>query len=434
MRSVLCNNRTDVKTANEIGKSFILAAISIWFLFAFGPRCTVVVTASTDRQVWRQFWAEVKQMWYGRKSKLGGRMMEKYLEVRKDTKWFMVAFSTKEEASFEGWHNENILLIFDEAKGIPDPIWRGGERLLRGKGGIKRWLIAGTPPMAPIGEFCQVSLDPNKAAMWNHLTCTGWESDNVSDEACEQARKSYGEDSPFYQSMVMGQIPELSTTTLISLRDVEEACSRDTPPGGDIELGVDVSRLGSDETVIVIRHGFKTAFHIHSGKDRLTWCMGRIKSLLRGYQIQKQIPIKVDDTALGGGLTDMLLAEGFMAIPINFGMRAEDPDFYYDWGTEMLAYLANIFATQPISIPDDPVLKSQLYQRTKADYRRKGSKIVLKLFSKEELRKNPELKGMKSPDRADALALAFSPIPLPRDDDAKVGTTALIGGMKGWIK
>jgi len=776
MRSVLENKRTDVKTANEIGKSFVLAAIAIWYLFAFGPRCTVVVTASTDRQVWRQFWAEVKTMWYGRKSKLRGRMMEKYLEVRKETKWFMVAFSTKDEASFEGWHNENILLIFDEAKGIPDPIWRGGERLLRGKGGIKRWLIAGTPPMAPIGEFCQVSLDPNKAANWNHLTCTGWESDNVSDEACEQARKSYGEDSPFYQSMVMGQIPELSTTTLISLRDVETAAQRTTGPGGDIEVGIDVARRGcfddkteiltdegfklfdtlrgdekvlslnketaewqginkihkysfdgymnefdgrrgvnfcitdnhnllakcprgnwrlrrfdelpgefiikrasgwkgsnpnkikfvskvfmphggfrikkwefdfvdwaaflgwfasegstyrdkngrsrvciaqvnlkgrkkitnlltkmgiihstkkdcfeffnnpickhlnkeikrgapnkivpryikdakpevirsfldtfmegdgtrracgggayyssskklldgiqeclikiglagkiikkesagsqfviegrtairqhdtyalwenakptdgwivkdrvkkirykgfvhcvttephhtimvrrngvcmwsgnSDETVIVIRHGFKADFHIHSGKDRTTWCVGRVKALLQGYETKKQIPIKVDDTGCGGGVTDILLAEGFMAIPINFGMKPEDPDFYFDWGTEMFAYLANIFANEPISIPDDPVLKSQLYQRTMVDYRRKANKIVLKLLSKDELRKNPDLKGMKSPDRADALALAFSPIPLPRDEDARVGTTALIGGMKGWI-
>ena len=410
-----------------------MAAISIWFLFAFGPRCTVVVTASTDRQVWRQFWAEVKTMWYGRQSKLRGRMMEKYLEVRKETKWFMVAFSTKDEASFEGWHNENILLIFDEAKGIPDPIWRGGERLLRGKGGIKRWLIAGTPPMAPIGEFCQVSLDPNKAANWNHLTCTGWESDNVSDEACEQARKSYGEDSPFYQSMVMGQIPELSTSTLISLKDVELASQRITSPGGDIEVGIDVARKGLDETVIVIRHGFKTSFQIHSGKDSITWCVGRVKALLQGYEIKKQIPIKVDDTGCGGGVTDLLLAEGFMAIPINFGMRAEDPSFYYDWGTEMFAYLANIFENEPISIPDDPVLKSQLYQRTMVDYRRKSNNIVLKLLSKEELRKHPDLKGMKSPDRADALALAFSPIPLPRDEDARVGTTALIGGMKGWI-
>jgi len=432
MKSVLMNKRTDVKTANSIGKTFALGMTALYFLYAFGPRCTVVVTASTDRQIWRQFWAEVKQMWFSRRTKLGGRMLEKYLEVRKEEKWFMVAFSTKEEASFEGWHNENILLIFDESKGIPDPIWRGGERLLRGKGGIKRWLVAGTPPMAPIGEFCQITLDPNKAALWNHLTCSAWDSDNVSNVDCEEARRSHGEDSPFYQSMVLGKIPELSSSTLISLRDVEEAAIRETPPGGDIEVGVDVARRGEDETIICIRHGFKTNFHIHQGKDRLTWCMGRLKQLLRGYQIQKQIPIKVDDTGDGGGLTDLLLAEGFMAIPINFGMKPEDPDFYYDWGTEMFAYLANIFANEPISIPDDPVLKSQLYQRTSVQYQRKAGNIVLKLLSKEELRRNPELRGMKSPDRADALALAFSPIPLPRDNDVYVGSTSLLVGMKGW--
>lgn len=757
-----------------------LAMLSLWFLYSFGPNCSVVVTSSTDRQLWRQFWTEVKQMWYGRKVKLGGRMLEKFLEIRKESKWFMVAFSTKEEATFEGWHNDNILLIFDEAKGIPDSIWRGGERLLRGKGGIKRWVVAGTPPLAPIGEFCQISLDPRKAANWNHLTCSGWESENVSDEACEEARLSYGEDSPFYQSMVLGRIPDLSSSTLISLADVESAAIRTDGKSGEIELGVDVARQGDDETVVVLRNGWHTDFHIHRGKDRTTWCMGRIKSLIGGYQTQKQIPIKVDDTGVGcvtreteiltvdgwrkaddikpgdgiyskdkngkvviesvtenvlrektrilksgdiefahthflpyktrtkhkyklkpweevldrkyiifdndfewecgptkdfiiprqtgempnggereyktertirgvdfcsflgwfisegyidknsigitqsvkskhneqildclgkinkkitssskagreythkfndkwlaawltencylegaktcphirvpdfiksnskeaitafldsfldgdgylrrgkrhyvtsskvlrddlmelmlkigihsnwylkekegsityihgrkvvrkndvycifelgsktgighipkqieeyydnvryiritgdtklflnrfkegrhfwthnGGVTDLLIAEGYNVVPINFGQTAEDPDFYYDFGTEMFAYLAMIFRRGEIIIPDDPTLKSQLYQRTQTEYRRKGGKIVMKLLSKEELRKKPEMKGMKSPDRADALALAFSPSPLPIDGIPYVGTSNIITGVKGW--
>jgi len=432
MMSVLENRRTDVKCGNEVGKTFGLAMLSLWFLYSFGPHCSVVVTSSTDRQLWRQFWTEVKQMWYNRRVKLGGRMLEKFLEVRKEAKWFMVAFSTKEEATFEGWHNDNILLIFDEAKGIPDTIWRGGERLLRGKGGLKRWLVAGTPPLAPVGEFCQVTLDPRKASMWNHLTCSGWDSDNVSNEACEETRLTYGEDSPFYQSMVMGKIPDLSSSTLISLADVEAAAMRVEGRMGEIELGVDVARQGDDETVIVLRNGWKTDFHIHRGKDRTTWCMGRIKSLIGGYQVQKQIPIKVDDTGVGGGLTDLLLAEGYNVIPINFGQRAEDPEYYYDFGTEMYAYLAMIFRRGEICIPDDPTLKAQLYQRTQTEYRRKAGRIVMKLLSKEEIRKNPDLKGMKSPDRSDALALAFSPIPIPDSGIPYVGTSTIISGAKGW--
>lgn len=433
MQSVLLHPRTDVKSANEVGKTYGLAMTALWFLYSFGPYCSVVVTSSTDRQLWRQFWTEVKQMWYKRRVQMTGRMLEKYLEVRKETKWFMVAFSTKEEATFEGWHNDNILLIFDEAKGIPDAIWRGGERVLRGKGGIKRWLVAGTPPLAPLGEFCQITLDPRKAAQWNHLVCSGWESENVSDEACEQARLAYGEDSPFYQSMVLGRIPDLSTSTLISIADVEKAALRESAPMGEIQIGVDVARGGEDETVIVLRNGYNTDFHIFRGKDRTTWCMGRIKKLLSGYNTQKEIPIKVDDTGVGGGLTDLLLAEGFNVIPINFGQAAEDADFYYDWGTEMFAYLAMLFRKEPIAIPDDPTLKAQLYQRTHTNYVRKGGKIVMKLLSKEELKRKPELKGMKSPDRADALALAFSPTPLPTSGFPHVGTSSIISGARGWM-
>ena len=431
MYSVLQNKRTDVKTANEVGKTYGFAMTALWFLYAFGPYCSVVVTSSTDRQLWRQFWAEVKQMYFNRKVDLGGRMMEKYLEVRKDVKWFMVAFSTKDEATFEGWHNENILLIFDESKGIPDQIWRGGERVLRGKGGIKRWLVGGTPPLAPIGEFCQISLNPKKAANWNHLNCTGWESPIVSDEACQMSLDQYGERNPFYQSMVLGKIPQESDNTMINIIDVEKAAMRDHGPCGAMEVGVDVARMGEDETVIALRNGLNVSLECKAGIDRVNWTVGRVKKLLQGFDTRKEIPIKVDDTGVGGGVTDLLLAEGYNAIPINFGMKAEDPDHFYNWGTEMYHHLAKITASEEISIPDDPVLKAQLYQRTIIKYTQKAGNVVMKLLSKEDLRKDKTLGGMGSPDRADAVALAFSPIPI-YDSGQMIGSSEIIQSAQGW--
>jgi len=441
-RSVINNTQTDVKSGNEVGKTFVFSTIGLWFLYNFGPMCSVIVTSSTDRQLWRQYWTEVKNLWYNAKYPLGGRMLEKYLEVDPQGKWFMVGFATKDEENFEGWHNENILLIFDEAKGIPENIWKGGERLLRGKGGVKRWLVGGTPPLAPLGEFCQISLDPGKAQFWNHLHLSAWNSSRVAKEACERSLKQHGERSPFYVSMVLGQIPEESAGSLISIAMVEAAAARKTEPGANIEMGIDSGRGGEDESVIMVRRGWKVYMYTFAGKDRTTWCCGRAKRILKdefglSSKEAKNISIKVDDTGVGGGVTDNLLLEDYTAIPINFGGKASEigGEYYYDWGTEMYARLGDYMKSMPIDIPNDTKLKAQLYQRTKTYFTRKGGKIVMKLLSKDELKKKKEFRGFKSPDRADALALCFSGIPkidVKNPRPVPAGSMILAAKNKGW--
>ena len=426
------HDRVKLQCANEVGKTYILAGIGVWFLICFGPRCSVIATSTTDRQLWRQFWPEVKTFYHNAPYTLPGRFLEKYWEINPTEKWFMIGFATRDEVNFEGWHNENILLIFDEAKGIIDPIWQGGERLLRGEGGIKKWIVAGTPPQAPIGEFCQLSLDPRKAANWKHLSCTGWESPRVSNKECQKSLDIHTKESPFYQSMVMGQIPTSSEETIINMEDVEAATQRTVAAGRDMALSIDVARQGPDETVITIRWGWKVKQEVYQGKDRTTWAVGRIKKILEPYEDRLDIPIFVDDTGVGGGVTDDLLLEDYNAIAINFGGASNDPDHYYDWGTEMFATLGKHFKDQPLSIPNDPLLKAQLWSRTKIFYRRKGGKIVAKILSKEELKKDDQFKGMKSPDRADSLALVFSGYPSTekRDKGRKVGSSCLIRGVK----
>ena len=430
------NERTDFKTANAVGKTYGIATAALQSLYCYPP-ATVIVTASTDRQIKHQFWPELKRLWYGARVKLPGRLITEHLEVDPEGKWFILCFATTEEAKFEGYHNKNIFLIFDESKGIRPDIWMAGERLFRGVGEHKRWIAAGTPAQGPVGEFSQITINPRKARLWNHISCSGWDSPRVDNAKCQEALDTYGEDNPFYISMVMGQVPLKTETAIIDLNDITRAAQRKISCGDHIdEVSCDVARQGVDETVISYRKGWKVFQDVFKGKDKTVWTTNRIKTLLSGQEDAKEIPIRIDDCGIGGGVTDELEAEEYYVIPINVARSASRDDIYYDLGTEIFAQLGAALRDKPISIPDDSELISQIYNRIDTRLKQKGGKLLLKILSKEELKKDPLHKGNPSPDRADSLAMLLCDIPSPesrKDDGTRTGGTVLFRkGSGGW--
>lgn len=109
------------------------------------------------------------------------------------------------------------------------------------------------------------------------------------------------------------------------------------------ELGCDVARYGHDKSAIHTRHGPCSISHEeHSGWDTVR-VAGRCQDLavelaahlnrLKASHVEptkpKQIPLKVDDCGVGGGVTDILQANGFNAQPINAGSSSALPERYY---------------------------------------------------------------------------------------------------------
>ena len=102
--------------------------------------------------------------------------------------------------------------------------------------------------------------------------------------------------------------------------------------------------------------------------------------LMEKYRFDKAIPIKIDDSGLGGGVTDRLRRvkreqpERFWwmdIIPVYFGQRIHH-DFYYDSTTYMMSVVKNLLAPQtpegaqkPVQLilPNDNDLVGQLSTR-----------------------------------------------------------------------
>ena len=224
----------------------------------------------------------------------------------------------------------------------------------------------------------------------------GWLSNEILYEI-EQARINHPED---YAHDYLGKALAISDKNIIQTAQVIEAIGREVDDEGAIEVGVDVARLGGDRTVFVKRKGLKEIGRASFTKKRTTEVCDLLVNFIGA---DKDVLIKIDDTGVGGGVTDDMIARGYNVIPINFGAKASNPDKYPNLISEAWFYLQSII--DQISITNDKDLLVELSNREwKMDS--KGRRGV---ESKDDYKK----RGFRSPDLADATILCFYTPPEP---------------------
>lgn len=224
----------------------------------------------------------------------------------------------------------------------------------------------------------------------------GWLSNEILYEI-EQARINHPED---YAHDYLGKALAISDKNIIQTAQVIEAMGREVDDEGAIEVGVDVARLGGDRTVFVKRKGLKEIGRASFTKKRTTEVCDLLVNFIGA---DKDVLIKIDDTGVGGGVTDEMIARGYNVIPINFGAKASNPDKYPNLISEAWFYLQSIIDN--INIANDKDLLVELSNREwKMDS--KGRRGV---ESKDDYKK----RGFRSPDLADATILCFYTPPEP---------------------
>ena len=224
----------------------------------------------------------------------------------------------------------------------------------------------------------------------------GWLSNEILYEI-EQARINHPED---YAHDYLGKALAISDKNIIQTAQVIEAMGREVDDEGAIEVGVDVARLGGDRTVFVKRKGLKEIGRASFTKKRTTEVCDLLVNFIGA---DKDVLIKIDDTGVGGGVTDEMITRGYNVIPINFGAKASNSDKYPNLISEAWFYLQSII--DQISIANDKDLLVELSNREwKMDS--KGRRGV---ESKDDYKK----RGFRSPDLADATILCFYTPPAP---------------------
>ena len=166
--------------------------------------------------------------------------------------------------------------------------------------------------------------------------------------------------------------------------------------GEGCRLGVDVARFGSDKTALCVRRGWRVESLRSFTRIDTMRTAGEAAALVRDHDIPA---VFVDEGGLGAGVVDRLRELGAPVHGVQFGGKARQSGRFANMRAELFWELRRLFNDNLIAIPRDEELISQLlglrYDVTSAGQ--------VKMESKSSLRK----RGLRSPDKADALALAF---------------------------
>lgn len=420
IQSVRDHHNTAVHSCHEVGKSWIAAATAAWWLDTHPVgEARVVTTAPTQAQVEAILWNEING--FHDRAGLAGRLNL--------TEWYFGKYlaglgrkpSEHSPAAFQGLHARYLLLILDEAYGIPKNIWDGGSTLAANE--HSRVLVIGNPD-GP-GEFEEVCR-PDSG--WNVIHIGAKHSPNFTGEPVSQflkdmlihprwadeRAKKWGKESALFQSKVEGQFPTGGDPFAVIRYDWARTCQlTEFPAGQPVEAGIDVG-AGGDRTVIRERRGLRAGRELEFIDPDPIRTAGELTLALREWGIQK---VKIDSTGIGWGLAGTLKeassrhnptgsrSHDAEVVAVNFGAGPTEgyEDKYLNkraeiwWGGRERSR-PGVEAWDLAEVEDD-VLNELC-----------SSKYVV-LDSKGKIKIEPKADQIKrlgfSPDRAEALLLAF---------------------------
>lgn len=197
-----------------------------------------------------------------------------------------------------------------------------------------------------------------------------------------------------YAHKWLGEPISQAEMAIISRELIVNSMKREIEDDGQIEIGVDVARMGDDRSVFWKRKGLKTiGFDVYS-KLRLT----ELADMLEQFsEFNKEILIKIDDTGVGGGLTDIMIQRGYNIMAINFGSVASDSDKYPNYISEAWFHLQSIINQIQLPMNGDLIMELSTRQWKQDN---KGKRAV---ESKNDYKK----RGFRSPDLADACIICY---------------------------
>jgi hypothetical protein len=413
LRAVATCPRTAVKACHASGKTFVAAATVLWWTTRY-PDGIVVTTAPTWTQVERVLWGEIHRA--VQRSRIKYPPLNQ-TELKLGPGNYAIGLSTNEGVRFQGFHGDHILIVLDEAPGVLPEIWEAIEGIRAG--GDVRVLALGNPTVSS-GPFYD-AFTANRD-LWRLFTISAFDTPNLAglsltnvlalgDAALDIAPNPYlvtrrwvrekwsewGEEHPLWQARVMGEFPAQGDNALISLAWLEAAARRPgRDGGGQVHAGLDVAGPGEDETVLVVREG-------SSVLSLQSWAKadprGEVVAALASWKSRLET-VNVDAAGIGYYLGRHLEDLDLPVRLVNVGKSSSDGEKYANTKAEFYWGLRMRFQAGDVAGLDDEKAISQLASIL-YEHDARGRVAI---ESKEDARK----RGVKSPDRAEAVMLAFA--------------------------
>ena len=387
-----------VRSGHGIGKSTAMSMAILWFM-STRPHAKIPVTAPTSHQLFDVLWSELIKWYRNMDERLRSQFdytSEKFFHAQYRESWAVYPRTARPEKpeALQGFHGENLLFLIDEAAGVDDRIFEVAMGALTAKENMV--LMAGNPTR--LSGFFYDTFHRDRVR-WKTLHYSSIDSPLVDSSYPDRMARKYGDNSNIYRVRVLGEFPTSEEDQLIPLDLLEAAVHRDIKEDGPISWGLDPARFGSDETALVKRHGdvIKEIVAVRGYNTMQTtgWVVHQIE-----HNPGRPATIFVDAIGLGAGIADRLRELGYNAVDVNVGERSNDRDKYYNLRAELWVKFRDWLQEGRGSIPDDEALIAEA-SSIKYSFDSAGR---IKIERKEDMKK----RGLRSPDRADALILTFA--------------------------
>lgn len=394
--------REAVASGHGIGKSACVSWLILWAM-ATHEDTRGVVTANTATQLETKTWPELVK-WYhlfiGKDlfTVTATAIFTKDPDHEKTWRVDAIPWNETNPEAFAGLHNQGkrILLVFDEASAIADPIWEVAEGAMTDANTEIIWCAFGNPTRNT-GRFYECF------HRFRHL----WHTRQVDSRSVHFSNKkqiqewidAWGMDSDFVKVRILGQFPNASELQLIPTALVMAARGRNLKDEqykfAPVIIGVDPAWQGGDATAIWLRQGLmaKRLTKIAKNDNDFT-----IAGIIARFEDEYHADAVNIDLGYGTGIYSAGQTMGRTWRLIPFGEKSPDPAC-----KNMRAYMWDKMRRWLIdggALPDDQQMQDDLtgVEIKPTDDGR------LQLQSKEYMKK----KGIPSPNDADALALTFA--------------------------
>lgn len=465
VRTLAKDRRVVLRKPHGVGGTTTAAVVVLWFVvtreFA-ADDWKVVTTASAWRQLTQYLWPEIHK--WVKKLRWDVLGMEPWRDERelldlaiKLDHGSAFAVASNDPTKIEGAHADQLLYLFDEAKGVVGSTFDAAEGAFAGAGADtaqEAFAFAGSTPGEPNGRFYDLCRKAKGTEEWTVQRITveeGIAAGRVSKDWVASKRALWGENSAQFHNRVLGEFASADEDGVIPLAWVEAAVERwqerfgtDSstwePPGPPGVIGVDLADSGEDSNVIARRYGWVVGPLERPARhgDRATGSIvaaaeSRVAGLLTTYP---RLVAVVDAVGMGATVVGTLRrdidedrVDAFVA-----GAKTNRRDFTGEWGYADcraaawwgLRELLDPVNGEALCLPPDDLMISDLT----APHWREVSGGRIRVESKDDIAKRIG----RSTDSGDAVVQAFwprdrsdpvAPVELPADNYWAAGSSTI---------
>ena len=431
LESVISNKRTMVASCHGSGKTWLASRLIGWWLDTKDTAPTetrIITTAPSWNQVANVMWGYVDEV--RQKAGMPGNITAK-------ASWTFPGYKTPtafgrkpsdyDESTFQGIHATNVLVVVDEAGGVPESIFTSVEAITTN---ANARILAIANPDDPGSYMAKVWREESKKApedrRWNLITISAFDTPNFTGEDVperartnllqkewvEDARVRWGETDPRWQAKVLAQFPDVGEDGLFNLgrvlvsmngyADFEEHDDRKV-------LGVDVGlSITGDYSVIALNRGGRVSILDKvKGYDgnRLARLIGQRVKALGGVD-----EIRIDAVGVGRGVQAVLdnhLPEGTLVRWIVGNAASPNKLKWYNFRAAMYDSVSELINEGALAVPPEDTSDERtrgLYDEFRTiKYEYRGTALLIE--SKDSLKR----RGESSPDTIDAICYASMP-------------------------